>query len=158
MKHIKWLGLWVICLLFGCQAQTEKVNISKASILQLPFTETETEVVTFIYHYNSQRSNLEWTAVKLAMSSGNELKDALIALLADFRKNKICQGFQLADLTMEKNQPLIQLSGNPIFKSKQDRTIFWSALELTINRYTKSKGYKLALDNDKESKHFSTKF
>lgn len=146
MKCYQWLILGLFFMLFSCQPQNENINISKASLLDLPFIESQNEGLTFIYQYNTQRSKLEWTAIHVKESSGNKLQDALSALLQDFRKSGICKGLQLEDLTKEANQSIIHLSGTPIIKSKQDSTIFWSALDLTANRYTKSEGYKLAFN------------
>ncbi len=146
MKYTQWLILGLCCLLFSCQPQNENINISKAGLLDLPFVESQNEIITFIYQYNKERAKLEWTAVQVKETSGDELKDALSALLQDFRKSGICKGLQLESLTKEANQSIIHLSGNPIIKSKQDSTIFWSALDLTANRYTKSAGYKLAFN------------
>ncbi|MFT6709142.1 MAG: hypothetical protein ACJATF_004006 [Flavobacteriales bacterium] len=147
MKCYQWLILGLLlCTLFSCQPQNENINISKASLLHLPFVETQDEIITFIYQYNKQRSNLEWTAIQVEKSTGNELKDALSALLQDFRKSGICKGLRLENLTRDANQSIIHLSGKAIIKNKQDSTIFWSALDLTTNRYTKSEGYKLAFN------------
>jgi len=146
MKSYQWLILGLICTFFSCQPQNENINISKGSLLDLPFVENQTEAITFIYQYNQQRAKLEWTAVKIDETTGDELKDALSALLNNFRESGMCKGLALERLSKEANQSIIHLSGSPILSSKQDSTIFWSALDLTANRYTKSNGYKLAFN------------
>ena len=143
MKSYLWYAIGVLGILCSCEPQNQDINISKASTNQFPFAKTKNESLTFIYHYNQQRSKLEWTAVKLKETTGNKLKDAISALLQDFQKSGICKGLELERLSEEKNQATIHLSGHPILISKQDSTIFWSALDLTAKRYTTSNGYQV---------------
>ena len=114
--------------------------------MQIPVSQISEEGVTFIYHYNSQRANLEWTAVKIKQPSGQNLKDALIAFLQDYHHSGICKGLELNVLEKEANKQVIHLSGKAIIKTPQDSTIFWSALDLTINRHTNNQEYRLMIN------------
>ena len=143
-KHYGFI-LGIALLLVACQKPEGDIQLSKADMAQSISLESVAEDITFIYRYNAQRSKLEWAAVKLENATGDKLKDALNALLEEYRQRGFCEELKLLNLTSTDALTTIYLSGNAHIKSKQDSTIFWSALHLTINRYTPSTDYRLAI-------------
>lgn len=146
MNSYKWAGLGLLLAFLSCHPQKDEIAISKAGIMQPSHNASLAEEVTFIYHYNSQRAKLEWTAVKVKDPSGKGLTDALIAFLEDYQLSGICKGLDLEQVEKQTSQQIVHFTGKAVINSSRDSIIFWSALDLTMNRHTNNQEYQVMIN------------
>jgi len=137
----------LLTTLCSCSApsETDTIRISKASATSLLPPKTD-QAFAFIYNYNSVRSKLEWKAYKVVETSDNQLVDAINTFIHQNQIKGFCPELELEPIEASQLPVQLKLSGIPTFKTQRDSTIFWTALDMTIQRNAEDTPYRINIE------------
>lgn len=145
MKNLNIILMLAIVQLCSCSNPTDRqsIPISKASIFPTKSQKVDNSVA-FIYDYNPERLKLEWTACKIAKSSGDQLLDALNAFIDKNKEKGICKSLRIQKIEDNMQQLVISFSEKPVFKNKKEEKIFLTALDMTISRNSEQEDFEIS--------------